>query len=277
MKLKLEAHGQEFSSAPTTVTWQTAIQYALAIGARIDDLELVWEQHPNFRVFPTYAVVPTFPVVIEALVAVNADMTRLVHGAQTVELHKPIPLGRPLATRGKIVEILDKGKGAVVNIETETQNGKGDLIFSTSWSIFCRGQGDFGGERGTTPTLPDCADRPAWTGEATTTPEQAAFYRLTGDANPLHIDPKLAEKVGFRSPILHGLCTYGQVARTILKEKFDGQWDCFQHFSARFSREVYPGDTISINATPSVEDNQWRVEASVEDRTVLSHGLLSVK
>ena len=138
MKLKLEANGQEFLSAPITVTWQTAIQYALAIGARIDDLELVWEQHPNFRVFPTYAVVPTFPVVIEALVAVNADMTRLVHGAQTVELHKPIPLGRPLTTRGKIVEILDKGKGAVVNIDTETQTGKGDLIFSTSWSIFCR-------------------------------------------------------------------------------------------------------------------------------------------
>ena len=278
MKLNLEAANDSVSAKPFTVTWQAAVSYALAIGATADELDLLWESHPNFRVFPTFAVIPTFPITLKVLGKMNADLSRVVHGAQRIEMDRPIPVGEPLHSTGRVIEVLDKGKGAVINISTETASADGTRIFTTDWSIFCRGQGDFGGERGTSPSLPEPieADDP-WQGTIDTTREQAIFYRLSGDLNPLHIDPELAVKVGFKSPILHGLCTYGQAARLLMSNLYDGQWDRLHTFSTRFSREVYPGDSIQVSARPTANVGCHRIEAVVDDRTVLSHGVLEVR
>jgi acyl dehydratase len=279
MKLNLDARFETVTTKPYSVSWQTAIGYALAIGATADDLDLLWEGHSNFRVFPTFAVVPTFAPVMKLLMGLNADLNRVVHGGQDVRLLQPIPLDVPMVSTGKIIEVLDKGKGAVVNIETETSTQDHGLLFTTSWSIFCRGQGDFGGERGTAPLLPEPLETASelWSGTAHTTKEQAMLYRLSGDTNPLHVDPELAKKVGFSSPILHGLCTYGQAARLTMKSMYDGQWDRLTRFSARFSREVYPGDSIEIKIQPTSDAQCHRLEATVGDRTVLSHGVMEVE
>ena len=278
MELNLAASNEVVTTRPYTITWQTAIGYALGIGATADDLNLLWEGHPEFRVFPTFAVVPTFPAVMKLLMGINADLNKVVHGGQDVRLHRSIPLDVPLTSSGKIVEILDKGKGAVVNIDTETKTPDGDLLFTTHWSIFCRGQGGFGGERGRAPSLPEALENEdaLWSGTAHTTNEQALLYRLSGDTNPLHVDPALAQKVGFQSPILHGLCTYGQAARLIMRSMYDGQWDRLSRFSARFSREVYPGESIDINVRATADNSCHRLEATVGERTVLSHGVIEV-
>ena len=278
MKLNLDAANDVVTTKPYTVKWQDAVSYALAIGATADQLDLLWESHPDFRVFPTFAVIPTFPITLKVLGRMNADLTRVVHGAQRVQMNRPIPVGEPLVSTGRVVDILDKIKGAVINISTETRTEAGEEIFTTDWSIFCRGQGDFGGERGTSPSLPEpLSDSKGWEGTIQTTPEQAIFYRLSGDLNPLHIDPELATKVGFKSPILHGLCTYGQAARLIMTNQYGGMWDRLRAFSTRFSREVYPGDAIQVKTLPTAESNCHRVEATVADRTVLSHGVLEVR
>ena len=117
-----------------------------------------------------------------------------------------------------MTEIQDKGKGAVVIINTETTDAEGALLFETSWSIFCRGQGDFGGARGENTPIPDVVDGSTALFEKSygTTTDQALLYRLSGDLNPLHVDPDLASKAGFDAPILHGLCTYGVAMRAVL-------------------------------------------------------------
>ena len=278
MKLNLDARFETVTTKPYTVTWQTAIGYALGIGATADDLDLLWEGHADFRVFPTFAVVPTFSAVMKLLSGLNADLNRVVHGGQDVHMHQPIPLNVPMISTGKITEVLDKGKGAVVNIETETTTEDHGVLFTTSWSIFCRGQGDFGGERGTAPQLPEPLSDAAklWSGTAHTNNEQALLYRLSGDTNPLHVDPELAQRVGFTSPILHGLCTYGQAALLTMKSMYDCKWDRLSRFSARFSREVYPGDAIEITVIPTADAHCHRLEATVGERTVLSHGVMEV-
>jgi acyl dehydratase len=70
------------------------------------------------------------------------------------------------------------------------------------------------------------------------------IYRLSGDFNPLHVDDALAVSVGFKQPILHGLCTLGtavcMVARVSLR------WDVarIQTVQARFTSPTYPGQRL---------------------------------
>ena len=77
-----------------------------------------------------------------------------------------------------------------------------------------------------------------------TTENQAAIYRLSGDYNPLHIDPNFAKMGGQPKPILHGLCTFGFATRAILEGLCENDVSRFKEFNARFSDVVFPGDTI---------------------------------
>jgi acyl dehydratase len=277
MQLNLEALGQSISLKPFTYNWKDVALYAIGVGANTTHLEYTWEGREDFKVLPSFAVIPTQPITIKALQKVNADMRTLVHGAQTIKMHRNLSAEGVLHSVGQISEIQDKGKGAVVIIDTETRNDAGDLLFETSWSIFCRGQGDFGGERGQGASIPDVVDGPAvFEKTYETGTDQALIYRLSGDLNPLHVDPDLAKKVGFEAPILHGLCTYGVATRALLESVCDNDPGRLTSFTARFSQVVYPGDALSVRVLPSTQPNVYRLDVSVGDRMVLSHGVAQI-
>jgi acyl dehydratase len=277
MQLNLEALGQPISLKPFSYDWKATALYALGIGAGTDSLDYTWEGRSQFKVIPSFAVIPTQPIIMKALAKVNADFRRLVHGAQTITMHAPIPAEGVFHSVGQISEIQDKGKGAVVIIDTETKDDDGQLLFETSWSIFCRGQGDFDGNRGESLPIPEAEDvSPIFEKTYETVPSQALLYRLSGDLNPLHVDPELATKVGFRAPILHGLCTYGVATRAILEALCENDAGRLKGFTARFSQVVYPGDALSVRIVPSVEKNIYRLDVSVGDQTVLSHGVVVI-
>lgn len=275
MTLKLDLVGQTLPESTHTYDWKDCALYAMGVGATTNDLGYVWEAHPDFKVIPSFAVVPTIEPCFAALRAVGADFRTLVHGAQTITLHAPLPKAATLRTVGRITEIQDKGKGAVVMYATETFDGD-TLLFETTWSIFCRGQGGFGGERGARPASIEPVEGAAPLAELTvqTRPEQALLYRLSGDLNPLHIDPNLATKVGFESPILHGLCTYGFAVREAITHLMDGDPSRLKRFSARFSQVVYPGDRLALTFLPSDTDGVAVFEAYVGDRKVLANGVV---
>lgn len=278
MELNLDAVGQTIEPPAFEYDWRTCATYALGIGAGTGELDYTWEGHDDFKVYPTFSVVPTMPIVMDALKRVNADFKRLVHGAQTITLHDAIPKAGTLRNTGRISEVQDKGKGAVVLIDTETTDGAGQKVFDTRWSIFCRGQGDFGGERGEKETLPEPKPdaAPAFETTMQTLPQQALIYRLSGDLNPLHVDPELAKKVGFDRPILHGLCTYGFAQRAVVEHLCGGDPTRLRRFSARFSGVVFPGDALEVRAVPATAADTWLLETRVGDRTVLSHGVVEL-
>ena len=87
------------------------------------------------------------------------------------------------------------------------------------------------------------------------TPQQALLYRLCGDRNPLHAAPAFAAKAGFPAPILHGLCSWGIVLRTLTDELLDGDAAPVRGFTARFAGVVFPGETIRVRG--------WRTDQGI--------------
>ena len=152
-----------------------------------------------------------------------------------------------------IKAIYDKGKAALVVVETESVDQKGRLLFRNTSGIFARGEGGFGGDRG--PSGPKNAPpdrKPDKSIAMKTLPQQALIYRLSGDMNPLHADPDFAKLGGFDRPILHGLCTYGYAGRAVLKAYCNDDPARMKSFEVRFSGVVYPGETITTD--------MWQIE-----------------
>jgi acyl dehydratase len=169
----------------------------------------------------------------------------ILHGEQGFKIKKTIPTSGTLTTAGVVTGVYDKGKGALVTIETTTKDAGGDVVFTNTSGIFIRGAGGFGGERGpSTVGKNDPPDRaPDHIVEDVTRPEQAAIY-ASRRSQPIHIDPDFAKMGGFEKPFLHGLCTYGFVGRAIVKALCGGDPARFVSLEARFADQVYLGDKI---------------------------------
>ncbi len=217
--------------------------YALGIGA--SELEFVFER--GLKVIPSFAVIPAFPALMGMTAAVAVNPVMILHGEQTFRVHKTVPVQGKLTTSGKISGVYDKGKGALITLDTETKEEGGDLLFTNTFGVFVRGAGGFGGERG--PEAGNIAPEraPDKSVSMPTLPNQAMIYRLSGDRNPLHVDPAFAKMAGYDRPILHGLCSLGHVARAVLSEYCGNDPARFTGLSLRFTGVVYPGDTITTD------------------------------
>jgi len=244
MALDLSAVGKPLPVQTYEYTDRDVILYALGIGATTDELDFVYEKH--LKVFPTFAVIPAFPMMWSLGQVLEFNPAMVLHGEQRIELRAPIPTSGKLTTEGKIGAIYDKGSGAVVVVESQTKDATGAVLFANTAGVFVRGAGGFGGERGPSATGKNIPPerKPDRTVEYQTSHDQAALYRLSGDRNPLHIDPEFAKLAGFDRPIIHGLCTFGFVSRAVLHACCGGDPARLKDFEVRFSGVGYPGETI---------------------------------
>ena len=250
MPLNPDAVG--FKTKPGRRSWDSkdALLYALGVGCGVNDLAFVTENSEGIdqQVLPTMGVVLGTPGSSPFETVGEIDWTMLLHGGQSIELHAPIPVAGTVESVAEIVGIYDKGSAAVIVMETESKDAEsGTPMWTTRSSTFIRGAGGFGGDRGPSGKKnvpPDrSADREV---TYTTSQDQALIYRLSGDRNPLHSDPKFAAAAGFDRPILHGLCTYGVTGRALLSALCDNDPARFKKMEARFSASVYPGDDLTI-------------------------------
>jgi acyl dehydratase len=233
--------------APVEFSWSSkdVMLYAVGVGAKPDgELEFVYEGKGP-KVLPTYAVIPGMFSMGGLVSNVEINLMMLLHGEQSITLHRELPSEATVKITGRVAEVWDKGKAAVIGCEGLVEDDKGPLLTAKA-TLFIRGAGGFGGERGPSTTgKNDPPNRaPDHVVEDVTRPEQAAIYRLSGDRNPIHIDPDFAKMGGFEKPFLHGLCTYGFVGRAILKALCGGDPARFKSLEARFADQVYLGDKI---------------------------------
>jgi len=243
--LQTEGNGTEFKYSERDVAL-----YNLGIGAKRSDLKYIFEGNEDFQAIPTFGVIPPFdaemPYSFDDIVP-NFSPMMLLHGEQYLEVRKyPIPTSGRLVSKGKLLEVVDKGNAAIVKNGITTVNAEtGEEVFYNEMTVFLRGCGGFDGQKkpkdrgASTAANKPPARAPDVVVEEKTTEEQAAVYRLSGDYNPLHVDPAFAKMGGFKVPILHGLCFFG-IAGKAVYERF-GQ---FKNIKVRFAGTVLPGQTL---------------------------------
>lgn len=251
--------------------------YALSVGLGHDPLDprqlpYVGATHPA-RAMPTLANVLGHPGFWLADPATGADALRLVHGEQGMTLHRPLPPEGDVRAKTRVVGLIDKGagKGALLYSEKEVRDAAtGDLLATCRATIVLRGDGGFGGPGGPTKVphhVPETTPDDVF--ETPTRPEQALLYRWNGDPNPLHLDPRVAERAGFERPILHGLCSFGCAAHALLAVLCDYDADRFGAIDARFTAHVFPGETLR---TEIWADGSFRTRAVERDTVVIGNG-----
>lgn len=270
--LSSDLAGMEFPVQPFSWTDKDAMLYALGVGCRPEEnLNFVYEGRGP-QVLPTYAVIPGMLSAAGLIGEVEIDPMMILHGEQGITLHRPLPSKAEVEVHGRLAQVWDKGKAAVLVVEGEITDDNGPLATTTA-TIFVRGAGGFGGERGPSPEGGEVPDRePDAVVPIETRPEQAAIYRLSGDPNPLHIDPDFAQAVGYEAPFLHGLCTFGVVGRAVLSALCDGQVERFRGLEGRFADQVYPGDTV-VTKIWGTGDGEAAIQAETQrGNVVLSRG-----
>jgi acyl dehydratase len=265
LSLNHDITGVDGEPAERSWTETDVLLYALAVGAGQEDplaeLEFTTENSSGL----TLKVLPTFGNLICSGGAGRRnlgdfDPASLVHGEQAFTLHRPLPLAGTSRSVSRVTGIYDKGSGALVVTEsTAADAATGEPLVTTRSSAFIRGEGGFGGSRGPRQDF-ELPSRPA-DEQVTyrTRADQALLYRLTGDRNPLHSDPKFAARGGFDRPILHGMCTYGYTGRALLHAVCGSDPARFTSMEGRFTRPVMPGSELTISI--------WREDGTAYFRT----------
>lgn len=246
MSLDLAAVGYQTESFSFEYDFKTTIVYALGIGCTEQELDYLYEGRGP-KVLPSFAVVPSYPALEPLVAKAGADMTKVVHGAQSITLHGPIPAAARLHTVAKIDGIYDFKRLSQVVFSTQSFH-EDSLLFETQWTLIVRDTGGFGGPRppkSPNPKVPAEA-RPSYETQETIPKTQALLYRLSGDLNPLHADPDFAAEVGFsQGPILHGLCTFGYVTRATVLGPCQGDATRLKHLELAFKKPVWPGQSLT--------------------------------
>jgi acyl dehydratase len=273
-----------FEDLVHTYTTRDSILYALGVGAGTDpmdeaDLRFVYED--GMLALPTMAVVLGYPGFWLKEQNTGADWRQVLHGEQGLVIHKPLPPAATVIGRMKITGFIDKGagKGALLLSERAVIDQKsGELLATVSSTSFLRGDGGTGFSTGPAPAphaLPERA--PDASLDLPTAPGQALIYRLSGDFNPLHADPKVAQGAGFPRPILHGLCTYGVAGRALLKLACDDDPARLKRMDLRFSAPVFPGETIRTEIWREGGGKvSFRAKVLERDLVVLNNGYAEI-
>jgi acyl dehydratase len=277
-----------FTDVPMHYDQRDTMLYGLALGFGdnpLDASKLRFVYEKNLIAVPSMAAILGYPGNFLNDPATGVDYLKVVHGEQSVELHRPLPVSARIVGRSRVSRIVDKGpgKGALVTVERKIADAPtGELFATVEQVIFCRGDGGFATEACPgDPPAPTPAGLPDAPPDAVfilpTRMDAALMYRLLGDRNPLHADPDVAKAAGFTRPILHGLATYGLAARVVIETCCGDDPGRLASLYTRFSAPVFPGETLRAEVWLDGETVRFRIKVVERDVVAINNGLATIR
>lgn len=274
MTLNLKCIGEKVGPFIKDYEQKDAILYALGVGAGFSDLHYCYEK--DLKVIPSFAIALIFETLADFAIKAEVNMAGILHGEQDLIFHNLIPPEGTLTTNGQIKNIYDKGKdkGALVIAESETFHSNGQKLYTSIFSLFCRLDGGFDGEKSPKTHFEFPNRAPDFIVEETPLVKQPLIYRLSGDIFPLHADPKFAKASGFEKPIMHGLCTHGFACRALLNQLIPGEPEKARRMTCRFAGTLYPGIPIKTLIWETEEGKAlWKVVNARTDEDIITNGI----
>lgn len=249
--------------------------YALSVGFAqepSDDAERAFvDPTVDMPVTPSMALVLGYPGFWLGLPETGVDAARVIHAEQHVELFAPLPSHGQIIgeTHVTSLESRGEGRGLAMTSVRDISVVDGDLVARVTQTHFLLGNSAVAPEQPRRDKQAPLPRDPDHIVELTTRPEQALLYRLNGDLNPLHSDPRIAAKAGFDKPILHGMCTFGVANRAVLKAVLNYEAPRLARIGMQFRAPVFPGDTL---VTEIWNEGLFRVVAQNRKTVVADSG-----
>ncbi len=272
-----------FPTVQQTYTEKDCMLYALGVGMGLDPLDeqclrFVFEE--ELKVLPSQAVMMAHPGFWASEADIALDWKKILHVGQEIIFHNPIPPAATVEATTRFTKVSDKGErvGALIVTDRVVRNVEtGEDLLTLITTVLARGDGGFGSERKSSPKTDIIPSRvPDKVCDLPTLPQQALLYRLSGDFNPLHASPAVAASVGYKAPILHGLCTMGVATHALLKTCTDYDPNRFKQMRLKFSAPVYPGETIRTEIWHEEGDILFRCKSLEQDKVVINNGYLRI-
>jgi acyl dehydratase len=277
---------RDFPVVTHAYTAKDCALFALGVGLGADplaepDLRALYERADGFAPLPAMVNVLAYPGFWAMEPDTGLTWQKILHGEQSLTLHAPLTPEGTLIGKTRIIDIIDKGadKGALIYLERQlSDKATGAQIATIVSTTFARADGGFGGPAGPTRPVHAMPDRaPDLTHDVKTSERAALIYRLSGDLNPLHADPKVAQGAGFDRPILHGLCTMAIASWSIPMALRGGDFTALTHMQQRFSAPVFPGETIRTEIWQDGPEISFRARVTERDVVVLNNGLARLR
>ena len=239
--------------------WRDIVLYALAVGAGRDDLLYTYEK--DLKAIPTYGTIPYWGTVnvrpyqwmplpasmlANELIQPTISFLNMDH---ELVMHRPIdPIKGTFQYQDQITDVYDRGegKGAVVKTRLDVRDEAGNPVCTNYSTTFFHEAGGFGG-----PPMPKSGvvipDRaPDHVAEDHISPVQNLLYRLTGDTNLVHVDPAYAQKMGFETSFMQGLCSFGFACRMAIAALIPGQPERMKRMAAQMTSVLYPDTPVTL-------------------------------
>ncbi len=274
MALNLKCIGEKIGPFIKDYEQKDAILYALGVGAGFSDLHYCYEK--DLKVIPSFSIALIFETLAGFAIKAEVNLAGILHGEQELIFHNPIPPEGTLTTNGQISKIYDKGKdkGALVIGESDTFHSNGQKLYTSIFSLFCRLDGGFDGEKTLKTQFKFPKREPDFIVKETPLADQPLIYRLSGDIFPLHADPEFAKASGFERPIMHGLCTHGFACRALISQLIPGEPDKARRMACRFAGTLYPGIAIKTLIWKTEDEKAvWKVINAETNDIIINNGI----
>lgn len=271
--------------------WRDVALYALAIGAKREDLMYTYEKYlkaiPTFGSIPYWGTVNVRPyqwmplpasMLAEELIKPTISYLNMDH---EIIMHRPIdPIKGTFQYQDVITDVYDRGegKGAVVKTELVVRDEAGNKVCTNYSTTFFHEAGGFGGLPRPKSDLQIPDRHPDIEVDDYISPVQNLLYRLTGDTNLVHVDPEHAQKVGFDTTFMQGLCSFGFACRMAIASLIPGEPERMTRMAAQMSSVLFPDTPVRLQLWKMGEGRAYfRLINAETGKPVLNRGVFEWK